>query len=140
MVNEIVEGVGAALLADFPEVKVWQNDISQGMKEPCFFIAVLNPTAERRVGRCTRWRVPLDVHYFPEHYGNNRELMEVADALFLALEAIPFADGKLRGTSRRFQVEDGVLHFMVTYEATVLEDTGIPFMETLDISQGTTER
>ena len=38
------------------------------------------------------------------------------------------------------KTEDGVLHFMVTYEASVTTASGIPMMETLAIDQGTTER
>lgn len=137
MVNEIVEGAAAAIRAAFPEARVWQRDITQGLSEPCFFIAVLSPSAERRAGRRTRWTVPLDVHYFPKSYGDNAELMEIADALFFALEAIPFAGGKLRGTGRHFETEDGVLHFMATYTAAAAEESGIPMMETLALDQGT---
>ena len=140
MVNEIVEGVTAAIQELYPEARVWQEDITQGLTEPCFFIAVLSPSAERRAGGRTRWTVPLDVHYFPKRYGDNAELAETADALFFTLETIPFAGGKLRGTNRHFETEDGVLHFMVTYEASVTAASGIPMMETLAIDQGTTER
>lgn len=140
MVNEIVEGVAAAIRAKIPDARVWQMDIAQGLETPCFFIAALSPSVERRPGGGTWWRVPLDVHYFPQADGDNGELMGMADTLSLALEAIPFAGGKLRGTSRHFETEDGVLHFMVTYEASMAVTGGIPMMETLAIDQGTTER
>ena len=43
MVNEIVEGVAAAIRAKIPDARVWQMDIAQGLETPCFFIAVLAP-------------------------------------------------------------------------------------------------
>ena len=44
MINEIIKGVSMKLNATFGAgYKIYQNDVEQGFKEPCFFIAVLKP-------------------------------------------------------------------------------------------------
>lgn len=48
MINEIIKGVSMKLNATFGAgYKIYQNDVEQGFKEPCFFIAVLKPTFSR---------------------------------------------------------------------------------------------
>lgn len=121
MLNDIVKGVAKQLGAVFGEgYRVYQNDVKQGLQEPCFFIAVLNPSLEPLLGSRRMKRVPLDVHYFPEDPGNNADLAETGDSLLEALEYITLPDGNLlRGTDMSYQVVDGVLHFFVSYNHTL---------------------
>ena len=40
MLNEIIKGISMALNAAFGDgYEIFQNDVEQGLKEPCFFIA-----------------------------------------------------------------------------------------------------
>ena len=44
MLNEIIKGISMALNAAFGDgYEIYQNDVEQGLKEPCFLIAVLQP-------------------------------------------------------------------------------------------------
>lgn len=44
MLNEIVKGIAVQLNAVFGDgFEIYQNNVEQGLKEPCFFIAVLQP-------------------------------------------------------------------------------------------------
>ena len=52
MINEIIKGVSMKLNATFGAgYKIYQNDVEQGLKEPCFLIAVLQPEITPMLGR-----------------------------------------------------------------------------------------
>lgn len=49
MLNEIIKGISMALNAAFGDgYEIYQNDVEQGLQEPCFLIAVCN----RKLPRC----------------------------------------------------------------------------------------
>lgn len=139
MLNEIIKGVSMKLNATFGNgYRIYQNDVKQGLKEPCFFIAVLKPDLSPLLWRRYLKRHPLDVHFFPAEEGNNSELYKMADQLLEALEFITLPNGDLlHGTSMNYEVVDGVLHFFVNYNMTILKPGEENPMETLDIEVGT---
>jgi hypothetical protein len=60
----------------------------------------------------------FDVHYFPQSKNYQSEIRDVGDRMFDALEIITLTNGDtIRGTSRRFEDHDGVLHFFVDYNS-----------------------
>lgn len=126
MLNEILAGVAGALRAAFGDgFDIYRNDVRQGLHEPCFFLAVLQPERTPLLGRRFRWTVPLDVHYFPERPGRNDELLDVAERAAEALRVITLPDGAtVRGFSLRCETEDGVLHVFVQYSLFLIDDAG----------------
>lgn len=130
--NEIVKGVSMKLNAIFGDrYEIYQGDVAQGLSEPCFLIIVLSPSQTPFLGARRRLAIPLDVQYFPTQEGSNSEMMDVAEQLFGALEFIELLDGSLvRALQANYEIQDGVLHFFVTYsvflttqkEQTALED------------------
>ena len=51
MLNEIVQGIARRLNAAFgDDYEIYQNKVEQGLQEPCFFIAVLQPEAKPLLG------------------------------------------------------------------------------------------
>lgn len=140
IVNEIVEGVSRRLNETFGDgYRIYQNDVRQGLLEPCFFLAVLAPSQQPYLGRRRKVTVPLDVHFFPEDEGDNRELTRVGDLLFSALELISTTDGVdlFRGRQMRYEIQDGVLHFFVTYAVILNEIREEETMEILSLKEGT---
>ena len=140
IVNEIVEGVSRRLNETFGDgYRIYQNDVRQGLLEPCFFLAVLAPSQQPYLGRRRKVTVPLDVHFFPEDEGDNRELTLVGDLLFSALEFISTTDGVdlFRGRQMRYEIQDGVLHFFVTYAVILNEIREEETMEILSLKEGT---
>lgn len=114
-INKIIGAVAAALKSAFG-LKVYQDDVEQGLENPCFYIALLGPSVVPVPGRGTQLTVPLDVHYFPQTEGDNAEMADMAMQLMQVLEIIPLSDGGcVRGTGRRAEQVDEVLHCMVTY-------------------------
>lgn len=140
IVNEIVEGVSRRLNETFGDgYRIYQNDVRQGLLEPCFFLAVLAPSQQPYLGRRRKVTVPLDVHFFPEDEGDNRELTRVGDLLFSALEFISTTDGVdlFRGWQMHYEIQDGVLHFFVTYAVILNEIREEETMEILSLKEGT---
>lgn len=115
MINKIVDGISNALNQEFgDEYEIYQNNVLQGVKEPCFFIAVLEPSKEQLLQNRFLQRNPFDVHYFPKRWDDNREMQEVAERMLDCLEWI-IPEEPIHGTEIRWQIEDGVLHFFVSY-------------------------
>lgn len=54
MLNEIIKGISMALNTAFGDgYEIFQNNVEQGLKEPCFFIAVLKPEITPMLGRAS---------------------------------------------------------------------------------------
>ena len=52
MLNDLISGISIKLNAAFGDgYKIYTNDVKQGLKEPCFFVAVLEPTRKQIIGR-----------------------------------------------------------------------------------------
>lgn len=140
MLNEIIQGVAMELHTAFGDgYKIYQDDVKQGLKRPCFFIAVLKPEFSSLLGTRGINRNPLDIQYIPSDPGKNAEMFDVAGKLAEALAFITLPDGDiLRGTSMNYEVVDGVLHFFVNYNLTLVQvSTEETPMESLDINVGT---
>lgn len=140
MVNEIMDGISVKLNQVFDDgYEIYgDRDVVQGLKEPCFFIAVLHPSQAKLIGQRYFREHPFDVQYFPKDSGNNTELHRVASELFEALEYITLLNGDLvHGTSMDYEIVDGVLHFKVNYNMFLKKETQLDPMETLDVDEKT---
>lgn len=125
MLNEIIKGISMKLNLVFGDgCEIYQNNVEQGLKEPCFFIAVLKPEVTPLIGqRCIRLH-PFDIQYFPAASGKNDEMFSVADRLLSEMDFITLPNGDLlHGTRISYEVVDGVLHFFVQYNMTVMKQT-----------------
>lgn len=134
MVNNLIDGISIKLNQVFGDgMDIHSETVKQGLKEPCFFIAVLNPSQAKMIkGRYFRQH-PFDVHYFPSKSDKkNEEMQRVASDLLDGLEYITLENGDLvRGTSMNYEVVDGVLHFFVQYNMFVKKIEVVDDMETL---------
>lgn len=118
MINKIIDGISIKLNQVFGDgVRIYSEDVKQGLNEPCFFIAVLNPSQVNLIGKRSFRQHPFDIHYFPAVQDNNNELQSKASDLYEALESITLIDGDMvRGSKMNHEVIDGVLHFFVNFD------------------------
>lgn len=139
MIHEIIVGISQKLNAAFGDgYEVYEDDVAQGLEEPCFFISVLKPEHSPLLGTRGIRRNPFDIQYFPKESGSNTELYSVAERLMYVMEYITLSDGlPLRGTSMNYEVIDGVLHFFVNFNLIVIQPTEENPMETLTTNVGT---
>ena len=141
MVNELLTGISVKLNQVFGAgYEIYgDSDVVQGLTEPCFFIAVLQPTQKKLIGLRYIRENPFDVQYFPVTAGDNTELHEMAGNLFEALEYITLLNNDLvHGTSMSYEIVDGALHFKVNYNIIVKLPVVKDDMETIDIDANTT--
>lgn len=134
MLNEIIEGISLQLNRVFGDgYPVYQNEVAQGLEEPCFFIAVLKPEVSPLLGRRAMLRNPFVVQYFPTDPGQNEEMYQVAERLTEALEFITLRNGDLlHGIGMSYEAVDGVLHFFVSYHLPLIRPVEQTNMETLE--------
>lgn len=134
--EKILDGITLALRAAYPECQIESDTIEQGLTPPAFLVLLVDVAQVKQIGE--RWkRLPrFDILYFPKK--GREECYAAADNLCTVLELITLPGGDLlRGTEISFEVTDGVLHFMVSYNHFVRRETEEPiYMGDLKIEQG----
>lgn len=139
MVNDLIDGISIKLNQVFGDgKKIYSESVKQGLKEPCFFIAVLNPLQTQIIGNMYFRQQPFDIHYFPAIQGSKNELHAMASDLFIALEYVTLINGDLvHGTKMSYEVVDDVLHFFVNYDMRIRKvETPTDSMGTLTVKNG----
>lgn len=119
MSNEIIDGISVTLNQTYgDEVKIYSEEVKQGLKCPCFMINVLRVTQKRLVGMRRERTHSLDVQFFPS--GDevaNQENQNVANMMYELLECVTLLNGeKIIAFTMNHEVVDGVLHFFVDYK------------------------
>lgn len=134
MTNTIMNGISAALAAQYPDYEIYGDaDVVQDLTEPCFFINLVN--LSRTAGLSDRYRLQaeFDVAYFPETAGSYTEMHRVGYALYDVLEYITLENGALlRGDGMTHEIADGTLHFHVTFGLFLERERDAVYMETVD--------
>lgn len=123
MINSIIRAVSITLDAEFDEKEYsfHMEEMKQDLKEPCFFIACLNPTHKLFLGKRYFRQNQFVIQYFPESKEElQAECNAVAERMTWCLECITTTTGDtFRGTKMNYQVIDGVLNFFVNYDCFV---------------------
>lgn len=107
-----------------PELPVYDEAVEQGLKQPCFFVLLIESSQAREIDRRYRRFNSFDVHYFPAPDADApREACELmAERLYSEIEYVRGAEGGYRGTGMRHEIVDGVLHFFVQYNVHLLRE------------------
>ena len=137
MINAIIEAISISLNVEFgDDYEIHMEEIKQGLKEPCFFIACLNPTTEQFLGKRYQCTNQFCVQYFPKTADKRRECTDVAERMIWCLEYITLdGDTKpIRGAKMRYEIVDGVLNFFVNYDLFILRSEEQTAMETITAS------
>lgn len=121
MINSIIEAISIALNAEFTEkeFEIYMEEMKQGINEPCFFIACLEPTSDVFLGKRYYTTNNFVIQYFPESTDNTqRECNSIAERMKWCLEYITTqGDEKpIRGDGMHYEIVDGVLNFFVSYD------------------------
>ena len=133
--NMILDGITLALRTAYPNSKIESRPIEQELRPPAFTVRLVSAEQVRQMGQ--RWRrLPrFDILYFPK--AGREDCYDVADNLCGALELITLPSGDmLRGTDVSFEVVDGVLHFLISYNHFVYVKTEETPMGSLKLEQG----
>lgn len=136
MINDLLKGIAVKLNALFGDgYEIYDNDVTQGLKEPCFFVAVVGPSRKREIGNYWRYINPFVITYFPRTPGDNEELVQVADIMSEGLEFITLLNGDMvMGTYIHYELVDGKVQFFVHYNTRMTKQEDKAMMETMDLS------
>lgn len=117
MINRIIDAIAASIFEEFGDgYTIYDENVEQGLKEPCFFITCVNPTNDLFIGKRYFRRNQFCIDYIPATDNRKRECNAVADRLYSCLERIWIDKvDSTRGTKMNYEVVDGVLHFFVNY-------------------------
>lgn len=119
MINAIISGISTKLDGAFG-YEIYDEEIKQGLQEPCFFIKCLNPTNNLFLGKRYFRKNSFVIQYFPKsEHKPKEECYAVGEDLMQQLEFIPVLDSVLRGTEMNYEVIDSVLNFFVNYDCFV---------------------
>jgi len=122
MVNELIDGISLKLNYTFGDgFRIYSENVTQGLQEPCFFISALNPSQSQIIGNRFRSLNPFVINYFPASLNPNIEMHSMAIRLFDALEYITLNGDPVRGTRMHYSINDDVLQFFVDYNLFVLK-------------------
>lgn len=121
MIDSIITGISREIGKEFgKKYIVYTEDVEQGMKEPCFFVACDNHTTNLFRGNKYFSQNLFCINYFPDNEKKvKQECNEVAERLALCLEYITSDGDEMRGTNMHHEVVDGVLSFFVNYDCFV---------------------
>jgi len=146
-VNEVRRAVIQSLDSRFPEMRIYGEEIKQGLQEPCFFVQLFPVSQERELGRRYKRYHAFDIHYFPsvptpgEPESANDEMHAMAEQLYDVLEYITVSGSLLRGTGMNHEMINGILHFFVDYNIHLMRPRpDSPVMRALDQEARINER
>lgn len=144
MILKIYEGISSKLyqLTGYP---IYFDEIEQNAQYPCFLIRLMDSEQEHVLDRRYERRHSFEIRLFSNEKGEitdiNKELYNVAPALYMALEYIKVTDGDkefvLRGDNMSYKAVDDTLQFLVSYDFFIMKAREkTEFMNTLDIKEG----
>lgn len=116
MINEVIDGVVAAIKQAYPDWPVYTDAVSQGMKQPAFSVRCIRPSQSQVVGDRYFKRHLIRIYFFPMP-GNGawQQINSVFETLLSALELINCGGDLIRGTEMEPHIEDDVGVFMIHY-------------------------
>ena len=131
-IQQILSNAISLSLKDYG-AKTYKEELEQGFKEPCFFIALTSASKTHLTEKWFKHIYHFDVQYFES---DKSKAYEMADNLFYQLEVIKLGDDAFRGYDINYDYVDGVLHFMVTYQTSVRDIVDQTKMEKIKIEGG----
>lgn len=133
----LTEGITKALYDAF-KVPVYLEWKENKMKFPCFLVSVADSNHDLHVSKLYNRKLDYTVKYFlnaesiPVDY--RKDLLQIGEELYDILEYVKVGDRITRGEGMKYNENDGVLHFSVTYEMLLhKESKKDPAMERLKV-------
>lgn len=119
MVNDIIDGVVAALIHAFPGHEVYTEHVEQGINPPCFSVSPVEFTSIPYLGTRALRTASININYYPSGEEPKQECLKMGDALITALEYITVGGDIVRGSNMSYRTVDGVLVFTLDYNVFV---------------------
>ena len=110
MINDIKESMAQEVLKLYPDTIIYDEDIPQGFRMPCFLITVVGQDYSKGIVRNTS-EVSFDLSYFSNEPSTDikNDCLLVQKELFRGFDLLM---GKYRCYDKTSEITDNVLHFM----------------------------
>lgn len=133
-INNIISGICESLFNEFgDDFEIYTQSITQGLKEPCFYIKNLNSANELYINNRYKNELLFSVQYFPQGKDKCFECNDVAQRLSDCLELINASDDIYRCTKFNWNISSGVLNFFLSLNFfTIKNQTKMNPMENCD--------
>lgn len=133
--NSIFDGVTLALHRAFPSVQIHGRTVKQDLHPGDFNVLPITPQHSGQMGSRAKRSLTFDVIYYPTEGGGREECLEKAHALPQVIGTITTPEGdKVHGTGFECNIEDDVLHCIVSYPHFVYTPADGDAMETLKLN------
>lgn len=118
MVNDVINGISNKIYEILGgEYHVYKEKVKQGLKEPCFFITLINMARSNEPNNSERRTLPFDIIYYPKKMDSREEMFNIGDKLISNLDIIDVKQyGPARGSNANYQIIDGILHFFINFD------------------------
>ena len=109
---DIIKAVGKTLKKHFNNEKIYDEQIRQGMKKPCFFVYEYNAEYSQQLGNRYENKKHFVIRRFDFEDENIYErLRQTADKMLEIIDFIEDGGISFRCINVNYRIEDNVLHF-----------------------------
>lgn len=143
MINEILNGIMAAIHEAFPDEKytIYPEKIPQDLETPAFFVKCINPSITRfsgLYGENTRKETSnlFTVQYFPEESETYMDFNTVFEKLADALAFIEVNGNPVMGYDLELKNSDEVFTVTINYDVPIIEKVDTPLQYELTQKEG----
>lgn len=114
--NSIYDGVSLLLHHYYPTAQIHGGNVKQGLRDGDFNVIIPISTHTGEMGIRARREPVILIRYYPSDVGGYAECAAIADILTTLLGSITTPEGDVvHGGAMRWEVVDGVMHFIITY-------------------------
>lgn len=132
MIDNVLNSICISINKEFGNAyRIYTEKVKQGLKEPCFFISIINPTHQHELGVRYLKRSLFSIQYIPKN--EKAECIEVGERLFKCLEILKTNDGLYSGDGMNYKIVDNVLNFFVSYKTFARKSTKIESMQDINV-------
>ncbi len=129
VVRSLTVALSKGLEGIFNNSCIYQDMLPMGYRSPCFFVNHVDTQVQLKLFNRYRVVANYDITYHPaKRKFNSEEFSEVVEKMTYGLELVQLEDGNyVRGSNIRYEVQDSVLHFFITFDFFVIraKDRGI---------------
>jgi hypothetical protein len=113
--NEIIK----VLKNNFPDHKIYGEKVTQGLIRPCFFVDLIPVDIEEINPEMQERSMFVDIQYMSNEDTKAKNL-ETAETLSRIFTIVEFNNFRIRTTNKRFEIVDGILHYLFDLDFIVL--------------------
>lgn len=114
--NSIFDGLTLALHAAFPDAQIHGRTVEQDLHPGAFNVLPITPHHSGQMGIRAKRSLTFDVVYYATENGGREECLSIANTLPQVIGMITTPQGdKVHGSGFEINVEDDVLHCVVSY-------------------------